>query len=327
MDTQFSYIVFAAALIFVIGILVRNIARKFSADSDKWTRMLFIVPQSLINPLANRTEHEITLSGELFKRLYEMRIPFGMEAVVQSLGEEIYFYLVVRRPDVKKVHALVESLWKSGYLNEEADYDLWVDAVSKDRGTLGGYLMLEKPYSVPLQTAHRGHFEPFLDVLKRLSTLAAIGEGAALQVVVRRADQNAAASVGHYLEKLESGNYHPSKHIHEELTVTPETLKRIRSKVHAPLFAINYRIVTTVSRGDARRVFTHIADHLADRSSHPAQQYNNLKTVIPPDQKTLLNHFTQCTFDPGFEIIVNADELATYFHLPGPTTAAHKIKR
>ncbi len=328
MNLPIGYIVFAAAIIGVVVLVIQHLSKKYLHNNrDNWARLLLIVPESLINPFAAHRPHEIALSSELYKRLGELNIPFTLEAVVHTLGEEIYFYIIVRNRDKRRVHSLVESLWPTAYLNDAQEYDLWLDDKAEKGNVVGGYLTLVRPYSIPLKTADRGHFEPFLGLLRGLSTLAAVGEGAAVQVIVRPADSHALASVGEYLQKLENGTYHPSKHMHEEFIITPETIKRVREKVGSPLLRVNFRIITSTTTGDAEKIFKHLTKHIEESSHDRAQQHNVFAAKIPKDQLSLTRDFLEYSFNDAQEMIMSTDELATYFHLPGPTTAAPKIKR
>ncbi len=328
MSLSLGYIILSAAIIFIVALIIQKLSDTYlKNDSDHWTRLLFIIPESLINPFASHRPHEIANSAELYKRLHELGIPFTLEAVVHTLGEEIYFYIIARRRDTRKVHQVTETLWPTAYLNKAEEYDLWLDGKAEKGNVVVGYFGLERPHSVPLKTALRGHFEPFLAVLRGLGSLAAVGEGAALQAIIRPADSHKVAAIGQYIDRLESGAYTPSKHLHEEFIITPETIKRIRAKASAPLFAVNFRLIASTTHPGAEQLFKNVANHIQEDSHNQAHQYNSLVAKIPKDQFTITQQFLEYAFDPNHEIILNADELATYFHMPGPTTAAPKIKR
>ncbi len=326
MDIVFSQIVLAGSIAVIISLIVRRIGKKWLAR-ENWVRLLFVIPEGTVNPLAVHDQHEIALSAELYKRFKELGIPFGLEVVVQLLGEEIYFYIIVRKTDAHHAHQLIETLWPTGYLNESEDYDLWSSGSTAINQATGAYLTLRNPYSIPLKMASKGNFEPFLELLAKLSRLSPVGEGAAIQIITRPASQHLLQAVGTYLQKLESGQYSPSKYIHEEFIITPETVKLVRKKVSSPLFSVNFRIVTSHSRGEAVRILRTITDHLEKKSHDEHQQYNEFVAKIPKDQKYFINEFLRYTFEPAQEIVMSADELATYFHFPGPTTAGAKIKR
>lgn len=321
----FPYIVFALGLIAGLGSLsVRLLKRMKARRHSAWRRLLFVVPANMVDPFAKHSEGDHVTSTELYKRLHERGIEFGVEAVVRELGEEIYFYLIVRERDKKTVHALVESLWPTGYLSSDENEDFWSGNHDKKEPILGGYFTLERPYAIPLATKVSDE-EPFLAFLKKLSGLATVGEGAVLQAMVKEADKHLVEAIGTYLEKLEQGVYTPSKHIHPEFVLTPESTKIIREKITSPLFTVNLRLVAYTAAGDATNLIKRVGDAFTPETKHP--HYNHLKLVIPKRQTELIQSLFHYSFDPAQEIVVSANELATYFHLPSPRTRVAKIKR
>ena len=327
MDLFFAYFVFILSLTIIIFLLGKTKAWEIlHLNKDKKARLLFTVPAGLINPLGDHSPHEIQTTAELYKRLGELEIPFTVEAAVHSIGEEIYFYLVVPEKDKRRVSDLVESLWPTGYLGEAEEYDLWLRDEEKKGSLSAGYFSLSRPFAIPLKTARRGHFEPFLSVLNALSSLKTLGESAALQIIVKPASNEMIAAVKRSLESLESGNYQPH-HTHESFRITPESLKSIRSKVSSPLFSVNYRVVAVAKHEEADKIFKKVSNAIEENSKDHFMQLNELVIKMPKDQNSLLKRFLSGTFSGNEEILLNADELSTYFHLPGRTTPIPKIKR
>ncbi len=323
--TSYLFLFFIIAIgLFLIGRLVEKMLMR---QRQGWVRLLVIVPQGLINPFANHKPHEINQSAELYRRLSELNIPFTLEASVHIVGEEILFYISVPTLYSKDTSRLIETLWPSGYVARADEHELWLgNATESDGHVAGGYLAQARPYCIPLKHAQKGHFEPFLGVLRHLSSLAAVGEGAAIQWVVRRADPRLVEDIGSHLQKFERGEYHPSRHVHEQFILTPETVKLLEAKVKSPLFAVNCRIVTAAATGNASELLDHLASHF-EAGSTTSDQHNNFKLIKPKQTDRLIEAFLNRRFEPTQEMILSADELATYFHLPGSSTAVPKIHR
>jgi hypothetical protein len=285
------------------------------------------VPQGLINPFKDHRPHEIQLSAELYRRLWELSVPFVLEHAVHGVGEEIHFYVSTPKVYAKKVGRLIETLWPSGYTTATEEYELWLTGSPEQGGHIAaGYLEQAQPYCVPLKSGLRGHFEPLLGILRHFSALAAVGEGAAVQWVVRRADPRLIKDIGDHLQKFQKGEYHPSRHVHEKFVLTTQTVKLLEEKANSPLFAVNCRIITAAGSGNAERILTHLGSHF-EAGSTTDEQHNHFRLVTPKQIDKTLDAFLNRRFDPGQEMILTADELATYFHLPGSTTAVPKIKR
>lgn len=322
-----SHLLLFFIMAFGLLIIGRLIEKLVMQKRHGWVRLLVIVPQGLINPFANHRPHEIDLSADLYKRLNELNIPFALETAVHNVGEEIHFYISVPTLYSKTTAQLIESLWSNGYVRTAEDYELWLGNSPKNHGHVSaGYLSQAKPYCVPLKSSHRGHFEPFLGILRHMSNLAAVGEGATIQWVVRKADPHLAIDIGNHLQKFRRGEYHPSRHVHEHFILTPKTIKLLEEKVSSPLFAVNCRIITAATTDTAENLLSHLASHF-EAGSTTGDQHNNFKLVKPKQIDRLLDAFLSRRFEPSQEMILTADELATYFHLPGSTTSVPKIKR
>ncbi len=301
--------------------------QQLAARRRGWQRLLVIVPQGLTNPFAGHRISEINQSAELYKRLGELRIPFTLETAVQAVGEEIHFYLIVPRYAVKKSIKLIESLWPTGYVTYADDYELWLADTPAEGGHIAGvYLAQAKPFCIPLKTGFKGHFEPFSGVLRQLSSLAAVGEGAAIQWVVRSADPRLIVDIADHLQKFQAGEYHASRHVHERFLLTPETIKLLEKKAGSPLFAVNCRIVAAGSRGNGKSILRELAGQF-EEATLAGDQHNSFSTVSPKNFDKFLESFFNRRFESAQEMILTAEELATYFHFPGPTTSVPKIKR
>jgi hypothetical protein len=301
--------------------------QRMMARRQGWERLLVIVPQGLINPFTEHRFSEINQSTELYKRLGELHIPFTLETAVHSVGEEIHFYILVPRFAMKKTVKLIESLWPTGYVAHADEYDLWLAETPAEGGHIAGaYLTQAKPFCIPLKTAFKGHFEPFLGVLRRLSGLAAVGEGAAIQWIVRPADPRLINDIADHLQKFRGGEYHPSRHVHERFILTPETIKLLEAKARSPLFAVNCRVVAAGARGNGKAILKELVGHM-EEATIAGDQHNAFTMVSPKNANTFLDSYFNRRFESAHEMILTADELATYFHFPGPHTATPKIKR
>lgn len=322
-----SYLLLFFVLTFALIAAGRIAEKMVMAERRRWVRLLVTVPQGIDHPFAEHGPHEIATSTELYKRLHELHIPFDLEVAVHAMGEEIHFYVAVPRMHMRATSRLIQSLWRTSSVAETDDYELWIDLPSnEDPHAALGYLGLARPYCVPLQTARKGHFEPFAGVLRHLANLAAVGEAGVIQWLARPADPRLIADVREHLQKFQKGDYHPSRHVHEHFILTPESLKALEAKAQSPLFRVNCRIATASAAGDAHELLRRFGNHF-EASSVTDSQHNHFALVRPKKAEKAFAEFFTRTFDPAQTMIVTAEELATYFHLPGPRTASPKIRR
>lgn len=304
-----------------IGVTIANLINKAATGM---VRLLVIVPEGLINPFKEHRPGEMHLSQELYRRLGELRIPFVLETEVPALGEEIHFFISVPRRSKKFVAGLIETLWTSGYVADASESEAW--HAGNENGVLKmGYFEQARPYSVPIALARRGYFEPFTNVLRILSKLAPLHEGASIQWVIRPADPRLTADIGALLGELHRGKYHISKHFHETFVITPENLKSIERKIKQPLFFVNGRVATISPDGTKSHAILHeIADQTSADTTH---QVNYLKLVESKHPEKSFAAFLEQAFEEGQTMVLSAEELATLFHLPGATTPIPKIRR
>lgn len=325
-----AYSYFLLFVLIGIGIffLGRILESRMEKDSRSWVRLLVIIPKSRHAHGLGRDKHELESSADIYKRLGELRIPFALESVVHGLGEEIHFYLCVTRQHSRAATRLLLSFWPSAYVAEAEEHELWIGSEAPGGNSIAtGYLTQAAPYLLPLKTAIRGNFEPFFGLLQQLSGLAAIGEGAAIQWVIRPADPRIIADIGKHLQSLQSGSYHPSKHLHEKFVLTPDSIATLAQKASSPLFAVNARIVVSGPQKSAADILARLSGYFS-ASSAAGSQYNSL-TVVSTKKHTehLLDAFTARSFEPAQEMILTAEEIATYFHFPGSNTLAPKVRR
>lgn len=319
-----SYFLLLFIIVIILVATALVIAKRIDRDIHQSARMLVIVPEGLINPLKEHRPSEISLSQELYRRLGELKIPFTLEAEVHGVGEEIHFFITVPNRFRKQTASLIETLWPSGYVQDANDYESWHSGTNESTLTVG-YLEQRKPYSIPIEIAHRGHFEPFTKALHFMSQLTPLGEGAAVQWVVKAANPGVAEDIGTVLRNLDKGRYQISRHMHETFTITPENLELIKKKVSQPLFLVTARIAAASDHANKARGIMHALSAIL--KGRDSQRFNQLALVEKRQAEKTLTGFFEKKFEPSHAMILSAEELATLFHFPGPTTAAPKIRR
>ena len=124
---------------------------------------------------------EIEASQELYKRLYEFRIPFTAEMAVPGVGEEINFYILVPKVQASRVQQLIKTLLPNALVAPASDHELWLDGVKRSKTTAdftanikGAYLKQLKGVILPLKASKNADFSPFLPILGVFSGLKTI---------------------------------------------------------------------------------------------------------------------------------------------------------
>ena len=323
----FLFILIVALAIAFGGTAFRIIVRRFLRHQ----MLLVTVPHHVANRHGIHEDKAIDLSTELFERLHERGVQFSIETAVHGIGEEIHFYLVVPRNRVGLATDIITSLWTGVKVAHIDDYDLWLDGSGKtESGTpqnsvlSGGYLTQLRPYPITLKAPKKGNFDPFLEVLRVLSGVHTIGEGVAIQWVVKPAHPGLAQEVSRLINGFAGGRFgNPNKLLHEEFPVTPLTVNLLEQKVSAPLFAVNCRILTASTTPTDR--LKKIGEAYASASQGIA--YNELKYNKAGSIKKFLPEFIGRHFNESEQMILSARELSYLMRLPTGLTPAPKLKK
>ena len=322
-------------LIVILAILaayhLRGIIR---AEEAKLVPLLVIIPSSLKRGQAPLSKGSIPLpdqelSEELYKRLQKQRVPFSIEAVVQSVGEEISFYLSVNKKYQKKVTQLIKSLWPTAYVDEADSYEPWatIDEAGSE-ATILTTVTLSKPYGLPLKTRSttRHNQDSFAPVLECLAKLKTVGESAIIQWIVRPANPGLLRDLGTVIASLEQGDYKTNNHIHNQFLLTKHNLPILKEKVGSPLLAANCHIlVHAQSESRAEQITNELTQALCDLSS--GDNYNQLQANQPKNQTNAVTTFLDHRFIESNELIISARELAGAFHLSGFSPRLASAKR
>lgn len=275
---------------------------------------------------------EINKSEQLFAALSALETPFTFEVSVHQSTEEIYFYLSV--PADKSAFAThqVQGLFPDAHVLETSDYNIFFHG----GGSAGAYLTLKEHYMLPLRSYRDAELDTFLPILSTLSKLKEVGEGAALQVVVKPTPKGTKKSVIEAIHKLQEGEtlskvlkrgvlheigkwVKPKKQKKEgevagDRIQDQSAIEALTEKIARPLFFANIRIVASAeSEARASDILLAIASAFAQFSS---PMRNALVTIKP---KRLMQHFVDFSFrsfDSAHALVLNTAELASLFHLP-----------
>jgi len=84
--------------------------------------------------------------------------------------------------------------------------------------------------------------------------------------------------------------------------------------------------MTTGASGKAGLALAKMAEHF-ETISTTDEQHNHFKFITPKRHDEVLQSFINYDFEPIEEMILTAEELATYFHFPGPIITTPKVRK
>lgn len=277
---------------------------------------------------------QINLSEQLFVSLSSIGRPFVFEASVLNTGEEIRFYLAVPRASLEFARKTVQGFFLEAQVEETSDYTIF----ETNSVAAAGYLTLDKHFVLPVTTYRESEADVFSPILSTLSKLAENGEGASVQFVVSAVGEDSKKGVVKILESLREGKtlkeltqsgllkeasdlFIDKNKNQEKETPRPvdeEMIKAVQLKISKTLLSVNVRIITAASTKDrAEDIFMSVANSFGKLAS-PVR--NSFKTIKPRNNRKLIFQYVFRQPNTKEAVILNAEELASIFHLPTETS-------
>ncbi len=285
---------------------------------------------------------EINRSSQLLGALANLKIPFVLEAAVSNVGEDIIFYLSVPESALAFAANQIHGLWPEAQVEAAHEFTIF----QADGAAAGAYLTASHSEVLPIRTYAEAELDTFAPILSNLANVGLVGEGLAIQVLVRPAPRSAKEKTSKAIYELKKGK-NLSEVLHEsflksvreamettgkdnrienrtQLVVDEEAVKALTQKISKPLFEVNVRLVSgAVSPFQADALLDNLAGSFSQFS---APMRNEFRVVKPRNQNRFMFHYTMREFDSKTAILLNTEEVASIFHLPTRGTNVPKVK-
>lgn len=324
--------------------LVKFLSGRRLRDSLKMVLLSVKIHKEIVeNTAAKDFKQEINLTEQLLSGLSSLKYVFVLELAVPHIGEEIHFYLSVPRLVKEVATKQIQGIWANASV-EEADDDY--NIFNPSGATAGAYLKQGENYALPIRTYQEIGMDTFSAIVGGFSKMNEVGEGAALQIVARPAAKESKKRFESYLRSLKRGE--PLKRVfghtfpfgHEEMkeafnpkgeeakkeekVVDEEAVKALTAKIAKPLFEVNVRLLAS-----APTPFQ--ANDILDGLSAGFTQFgspmrNDFKIVKPRNSSKLIYDFSFRNFNNGQSMILNTEEIASFYHMPISSTETPRVK-
>ena len=294
--------------------------------------------RSLKNKLLGRTDH------------------FSFEIV--STNDQILFYIAAPHFFEDTLKQQLLAAYPFANIEELGDYNFF-----KPQGKIvGSYLKFGREYILPIKTFRKMESDP-LDGL--LNTLAKLPNeaGAAVQIILRSShkkwhrrgqavaremqqgkslsEASRKAGLGNIFDKLtifftfifsffkNDKKVDQSKELDEEKhklsPMEEETIKGIEEKTSKAGFDVNIRVV--VSAVESNTAYNHLQNILNSFAQYNIYQYGNgFKKAKMFNKKKVISDFIKRSFSRKYNLVLNAEELTSIWHLPLVSSSVPKIK-
>ena len=286
---------------------------------------------------------EINRTSQLLGAFANLQIPFALETAVSNVGEDIVFYLAVPERAVAFATNQIHGLWPEAQIAAGHEYNIF----QANGAASGAYLRQRENFILPIRTYEEAKLDTFAPILSNLANVELVGEGMAIQLLLRPASRSAKEKISKAIYAVKRGKkisevLHESAikktkellepttkmqkpgEIREAPIVDEEAVKGLTQKMAKPLFEVNMRLVTgAVSPFQADTLLQSLAGSF---SQFAAPLRNEFKIIKPRNLKKFMFRYTMREFDGAEIMVLNSEEVASIFHLPSRTTNVPKIK-
>lgn len=306
---------------------------------------LFLISLPVAGKEGRDMKREINLSEQLISSLASFGKPFIFEIAVPYVGEEIRFYAAVPSNLGDAFIRQTQSLWSEAHVELSEDYNIF----NYNGYSIGAFLSQKERFTLPFRTYEEMNADTFSPILGGLAKINELGEGGAIQFVIRPAPKKFKKILLSVLRSLRKGRKLKEvlrspfsiniRDFFEAFQGKPETkqdngqepeiidesaIGAIEAKSTKPLFEVNIRLFTSApDESQANAIFEGLA---AGFAQFGAPYRNEFKVNKPKKMKELNYEFSFREFNNGEAMVLNSEEIASVFHLPTPFTEIPRIK-
>lgn len=329
--------------------LFQYLRRQRLFDAVNLGLFLIKIPKNEI--LGNEKEKDFRLEINKFEQLVSSfissRKPFVFEAAVPHIGEEIHFYIAVPKTYSEVAAKQIQGLW-SGTLVQPASQDY--NIFNPEGAVAGAYLKQHESIFLPIKTYKEVEADTFASIIGGFSKVREVGEGAAIQIVVRPGASDFKKRALEYVQALKRGQSWEevfggnrikisdftdalnSRKLEEAAKakegpgriVDEEGVKAVEQKIAKPIFQVNVRILASAPTPfQANDVLDGV---LAGFSQFGAPRRNDFKAVKAKNTKSIVYDFSFRNFDTSHAMTLNSEEIASFYHFPSSSTETPKVK-
>lgn len=270
---------------------------------------------------------------------------FSFEIVAYQA--KISFYVAIPTRFRQFIEEQIHAQFPNAQIEDVPDYNMF----SPTGVIMGSYLKLRRSSVFPIKSYRKLESDPLNSITNAMSKVDD-ADGAAVQFVVRSARRawrregvriaremqqgkklsqvqggKFMKSIGKELKSLAGASKPGEKKPDEPYRLSPleeEMVKGLEEKASKAGLEVNVRVV--VASGNPEKAKRYLNDILGSFGQYNIYEYgNSFIKVTPTFQTQMIRHFIYRHFDERHGITLNAEELASLYHYPLPTTETPKI--
>ncbi len=261
--------------------------------------------------------------------------------------DKISFYIGIPKKHQQFIEEQIHAQYPNAQIEEVSDYNMFAPTSV----ILGSYVVFKRASCFPIRTYRKLETDSMNSLTNALSKVEA-GDGASIQYVIRTAPKKWSqeglyiaksmqqgkrledverhgflGALGHVFRGLGSAIVAQDQKPGESYHLSPletEMIKGLEEKSSKAGLEVNIRVL--VSAKTPEKAQRYLNDVLNAYGQFNIYEYgNSLSKEMPVLQTRMIRHFIFRRFDETYKLILNAEEMASIFHLPLPSTETPKI--
>ena len=275
------------------------------------------------------------------------RPAIALELSVAHIGEEVSFYIALPRHFSLGIEKAIQGIFPHALVEPVKDYNIF----NPSGAASGAILNLSRDSSLPIRTYMNLESDPLRELTNSFSKLAREGEGAVLQLILRKAPKKVASRIRQVAKRLHQGKSlreatqgestfskiasdlksnspnKDSKPERKELTPQEQEMVRlIEGKASHPLFQVNLRLLTSADTESRAREILRSLEAAFSQFSDPTFNRFNVRESKGRRLKQLIYNFSFRIFRSRESLILSSEELTSLYHFPNIATQTPKVK-
>ncbi len=265
---------------------------------------------------------------------------FTIEIANANGSDQFVFYVSVPVSKKDLFEKQITSLFHTVKFSiEPNDYNVF----NEEGVSIGTFVKTSEFPFYPIKTHDHFEIDPLNTILNSFSKIDKVGEGAAIQFVIKPVSDFYNKKYKYYLERVEKGEKvkdvigdsivsdfgkalkslifakNPDEDKKEENKVDGDVVSFIKSKISSQVFAVNIRmIVSANSRPEAEKILSEIKSSF-NQFEIIGQNSLKFEVVKDKDQGKLFRDFSFRNFDSNIDVPLNSKEISTLIHFPSIT--------
>lgn len=271
-----------------------------------------------------------------------------MAVEIVAHKDKISFYVGIPKKQRQFIEEQIHAQYPNAQIEDVPDYNMFAPTSV----ILGSYVVFKRADCFPIRTYRKLETDAMNSLTNALSKVES-GDGASIQYVLRTAPKRwsrdgleiaKGMQQGKRLEDVERSGFlgtlghvfrgfgsvitadehKPGADTYHLSPLETEMIKGLEEKSSKAGLEVNIRVL--VSAKTPERAQGYLNDILNAYGQFNIYEYgNSLSKEMPVLQTRLIRHFIFRRFDEKYKIILNAEEMASIFHLPLPSTETPKI--